>query len=147
LLEKARARGVDVVLPVDLVVASGPDATAGVTVNSGAVPDGTMALDVGPATVAAFAGHIARAKTIFWNGPLGLFENSAFAAGTFGVARALAESPGFSVVGGGDSAAAVRQAGAGVAEKIGFISTGGGAALELLEGKRLPGVEALRGRS
>jgi phosphoglycerate kinase len=147
LLEKARARGVDVVLPVDLVVASGPDATVGETVSSGAVPDGTMALDIGPATVAAFSGHIARAKTIFWNGPLGLFENPVFASGTFGVARALAESPGFSIVGGGDSAAAVRQAGAGVAEKIGFISTGGGAALELLEGKRLPGVEALRGRS
>ena len=147
LLEKARARGVDVVLPVDLVVARGPDATAGETVSSNAVPDGAMALDIGPATVAAFAGHVARAKTVFWNGPLGLFENPAFTAGTFGVARALAESRAFSVVGGGDSAAAVRQAGEGVAEKIGFISTGGGAALELLEGKRLPGVEALRGRS
>jgi phosphoglycerate kinase len=147
LLEKARNRGVEVVLPVDLVVAPTPEAESGQSVGVGSVPEDTMALDIGPDTVRAIATHVAGAKTIFWNGPLGLFENPAFSAGTFGIARALAEASGFSVVGGGDSAAAVRQAGAGIAQKIGFISTGGGAALELLEGKRLPGVEALRSRA
>ena len=114
------------------------------TVSVAAVPDGTMALDIGPATLDAFKKHVLGAKTVFWNGPLGLFENQAFAAGTNGMARALAEAPGFTVVGGGDSAAALRQAGDGLVERISFVSTGGGAALELLEGKNLPGVEALR---
>jgi phosphoglycerate kinase len=104
-----------------------------------------MALDVGQKTTELFASRIAKAKTVFWNGPMGLFENAPFASGTFAVARALTESRAFTVVGGGDSAAAIRAAGAGIAEKIGFISTGGGASLELLEGKKLPGVEALRG--
>jgi phosphoglycerate kinase len=111
------------------------------------MPSDTLALDIGPQTVEAIGSHARRARTIFWNGPMGLFENPAFSAGTFGVARALAAADGFSIVGGGDSAAAVRLAGEGIAEKIGFISTGGGAALELLEGKRLPGVEALRSRT
>ncbi len=144
LLEKARDRGVDVVLPSDVVVGSGTDAASGTTVSVAAVPDGTMALDIGPATLDAFKKHVLGAKTVFWNGPLGLFENQAFAAGTNGMARALAEAPGFTVVGGGDSAAALRQAGDGLVERISFVSTGGGAALELLEGKNLPGVEALR---
>ena len=103
-----------------------------------------MALDVGPDTVKAFAARVAKAKTIFWNGPMGLFENAAFAAGTNGVAQALAQGSGFSVVGGGDSVAAIDAAGEAVRSKIGFISTGGGASLELIEGKKLPGVEALR---
>jgi phosphoglycerate kinase len=144
LLEKALASGVDVLLPSDVVVAEGLEATSGERVPVSGVPDGKMALDVGPDTVKTFGERIKRAKTVFWNGPMGLFENSAFASGTLGIGRALAESPGFSVVGGGDSAAAVKTAGAEIASKIGFISTGGGAALELIEGKKLPGLEALR---
>lgn len=144
LLEKARDKGIEIVLPSDVVVASGTDATAGTTIGVGSVPDGTMALDIGPATLDAFKKHVLGAKTVFWNGPMGLFENPAFAAGTSGMARALAEAPGFTVVGGGDSAAALRQAGDGLEAKIRFVSTGGGAALELLEGQKLPGVEALR---
>lgn len=144
LLEKARDKGIEIVLPSDVVVASGTDATSGTTIGVGSVPDGTMALDIGPATLDAFKKHVLGAKTVFWNGPMGLFENPAFAAGTSGMARALAEAPGFTVVGGGDSAAALRQAGDGLEAKIRFVSTGGGAALELLEGQKLPGVEALR---
>jgi phosphoglycerate kinase len=145
LVEQAKARGVDFVLPTDLVVASSVEATSGRTVPANSVPAGEMALDVGPGTVKAIASRIAKAKTIFWNGPMGLFENAAFAAGTTGVAQALAQSAGFSVVGGGDSVAAIDAAGEEVRAKIGFISTGGGASLELIEGKKLPGVEALRG--
>jgi phosphoglycerate kinase len=144
LLEKARDKGVDILLPSDVVVGPGTDASAGTIVAVGSVPDGQMALDVGPATIEAFKLKVLAAKTVFWNGPMGLFENSAFAAGTNGMARALAETSGFTVVGGGDSAAALRQAGDDLVSKISFVSTGGGAALELLEGKKLPGVEALR---
>lgn len=144
LLEKAEAKGVEILLPSDLVVGEGLEAKTGRTVSATSVPDGTMALDVGPDTVAAFAARVSKAKTVFWNGPMGLFENPAFSSGTMGLARAMADAPGFTVVGGGDSAAAIRQAGEEVEKKIRFISTGGGAALELLEGKKLPGVEALR---
>lgn len=104
-----------------------------------------MMLDVGPKTVGAFTKRIERAKTVFWNGPMGLFEKAPFSAGTFGVARALAVSPAFTVVGGGDSAAAVHAAGEDIAKGIKHISTGGGASLELIEGKKLPGIEVLRG--
>jgi phosphoglycerate kinase len=103
-----------------------------------------MALDIGPASVKAFAARFADAKTVFWNGPMGLFERPAFAEGTFGVARAIANSSAFTVVGGGDSAAAVYAAGGDIASKMKHISTGGGAALELIEGKKLPGIEVLR---
>jgi len=144
LLENARERGVDVLLPIDVVVATSFEASEGTIVRANEVPDAHMALDVGPETVRAFAARIQSAKTILWNGPMGLFENSAFAAGTLGVARALADAPGFSVVGGGDSAAAVRGAGEEIRSRISFISTGGGASLELIEGKKLPGIEALR---
>lgn len=145
LLEQARDRRVRFVLPTDVVVAEDKDATDGRTVSVRSVPERHMALDVGPETIKAFAAEIAKAKTVFWNGPMGLFENSAFASGSIGLARALAEAKAFTVVGGGDSVAAVAAAGPGVAEGISFISTGGGASLELIEGLKLPGVEALRG--
>jgi phosphoglycerate kinase len=144
LIEQAKARGVDFVLPTDVVVAASSDATSGTVVRANAVPASEMALDIGPDSVQAIAARIAKAKTIFWNGPMGLFENKAFATGTNGVAQALAQGSGFSVVGGGDSVAAIDAAGEAVRSKIGFISTGGGASLELIEGKKLPGVEALR---
>ncbi|HMJ15943.1 MAG TPA: phosphoglycerate kinase [Polyangiaceae bacterium] len=144
LLDRARDLGVDMLLPTDVVAASSLDASEGTIVSAGAMPDGTMALDIGPESVKAFAARIQNAKTVFWNGPMGLFETPGFAAGTLGIAQALARSPGFTVVGGGDSAAAVRNAGTDLVEKISFISTGGGASLELIEGKKLPGIEALR---
>jgi phosphoglycerate kinase len=144
LLEKAEKKGVSVLLPTDVVVADSLEATSGSTVSAKSVPQGQMALDVGPETVKAFSSKIAQAKTVFWNGPMGLFENKPFSAGTFGVAEAMASAAGFTVVGGGDSAAAIRAAGGDIAARINFISTGGGASLELLEGKVLPGVEALR---
>jgi len=144
LLEKARDRKVDLLLPRDVVVAPSIDATEGKVVGVDAIPEGHTALDIGPATVAAYAARIKSAKTVFWNGPMGLFENPAFAAGTMGIARALAQSIGFTVVGGGDSVAAINAAGPELASKIGFISTGGGASLEFIEGKVLPGVAALR---
>jgi phosphoglycerate kinase len=144
LLDKARDRGVELLLPVDVVVAASTGASAGETVSVGGVPTGMMALDIGPATVKTFAARFASARTIFWNGPMGLFERAPFAAGTFGVAAAIADSGAFTVVGGGDSAAAVHAAGPHVAEKMKHISTGGGASLELIEGRKLPGIEVLR---
>jgi phosphoglycerate kinase len=144
IMEKAQSKGVELLLPVDVVVAPGIEAPSGQIVGVDDVPASTMALDIGPRSVAEFAQRFAAAKTIFWNGPMGLFEKAPFAAGTFGVARAMTESGAFTVVGGGDSAAAVRAAGGGLAEKMGHISTGGGASLELIEGKKLPGIEVLR---
>jgi phosphoglycerate kinase len=143
IVEKAESRGVKLVLPVDVKVAESLDATTGTVVKASAVPEGTMALDVGPETVGLIKAELAKAKTVFWNGPMGLFETAAFADGTLDVARALAAIDGFTVVGGGDSAAAVKVAGAEVAAKIDHISTGGGASLELIEGKKLPGVAVL----
>ena len=145
LLEQARDRGVRLLLPTDVVVAEDKDASAGEVVNVRSIPERHMALDIGPASIKAIAAQLANAKTVFWNGPMGLFENPAFAAGSIGVAQALADSAAFTVVGGGDSVAAVAAAGPGVVEKISFISTGGGASLEMIEGLKLPGVEALRG--
>jgi phosphoglycerate kinase len=144
LLDKARDKGVEVLLPSDVVVAKSLDATSGRQTEIALLTDGEMALDIGPKTRREFAARIEKAKTVFWNGPMGLFENAPFAEGTFAVAKALTDSRAFSIVGGGDSAAAIRAAGEDVAKKIGFISTGGGASLELIEGKKLPGVEALR---
>ena len=132
----------DVVLPIDVVAASSfaEDAETQVTPFD-SLPDGTLGLDVGPDTRTLFAQRIAGAKTVFWNGPMGVFEWPAFAEGTFAVARAVADCDGFTVVGGGDSVRAVHEAG--VADRISWISTGGGASLELLEGKELPGVAAI----
>ncbi|MBX3264965.1 MAG: phosphoglycerate kinase [Labilithrix sp.] len=144
ILEKAREKKVELVLPVDVVVAQSVGASEGRTVGVGEVPEGHMALDIGPKSAAEFAKHVAKAKTVFWNGPMGLFEKEPFAGGTFAVARAMASSPAFTVVGGGDSAAAVKEAGPEVAAKMKHISTGGGASLELIEGKKLPGIEVLR---
>jgi phosphoglycerate kinase len=141
-LGRARSLGVPVRLPVDLVVATGPDSADGVrTVGVREIPDGLMGLDIGPLTVAQFGAALQGAKTVVWNGPLGVFEKPAFAEGTLGMARAVAGCGAFSVIGGGDTIAAVRQAG--VADRIGYISTAGGAFLEFLEGRELPGVTAL----
>jgi len=144
IMDKARNRGVNVLLPVDVLVANGLDSNVGSEVSVDAIPDGTMALDIGSKTIELFGKEIARAKTIFWNGPMGLFESAPFSRGTFEIARQMSRSEGFTVIGGGDSAAAVRKAGDDVAKGISHISTGGGASLELIEGRKLPGVEALR---
>jgi phosphoglycerate kinase len=144
ILEKAEAKKVEVLLPIDAVVAESVDAKEGKAVLVQQVPNKHMILDIGPRTVDLFAKKLAGAKTVFWNGPMGLFEKEPFSAGTFGVARALADSRAFTVIGGGDSAAAVHAAGEDVARKISHISTGGGASLELIEGKKLPGIEVLR---
>ena len=134
--------GGEIVLPVDIVVADrfAADSETRV-VPADAIPDGWMGLDIGPRTAADYAATLGRARTIFWNGPMGVFEMAPFAAGTLAVANATADSPAVSVVGGGDSLAAVNQAG--VADRISHVSTGGGAALELIEGRTLPGVAAL----
>jgi phosphoglycerate kinase len=132
----------EAVLPKDVVAASSFDANAETQVTPfDSLPEGWLGLDVGPETREDFARRIADARTVFWNGPMGVFEWPKFAEGTFAVARALAESDGFTVVGGGDSVRAVHDAG--VADRISWISTGGGASLELLEGKELPGVAAI----
>ena len=144
LISKADTAGVDLLLPVDVVCGASLDATEGTTVDVADVPHGQMALDIGPKTVTRFKQAIAGARTIFWNGPMGLFEQKTFATGTLGVALAMSQAKGFTVVGGGDSAAAVNQAGEEVAQAFDHISTGGGASLEFVEGKKLPGIEALR---
>jgi len=145
LLEKAQTRKVDVGLPVDVVVAASIEASEGRIVDVREIPEGTMALDIGPRTTEEFAKRFVNAKTVFWNGPMGLFEKAPFSAGSAGVAQAMAASSAFTVVGGGDSAAAVHAAGENAAKRIKHISTGGGASLELIEGKKLPGIEVLRG--
>ena len=141
ILAKGRALGVPILLPVDVVVASSVTAETGQVVPVAAVPNDAMILDIGPATVTAFAERIAGAGTVFWNGPMGVAERPAFARGTLGVARAVAACDGFTVVGGGDSIAALEATG--LADAVSFVSTGGGASLELLEGRSLPGIAAL----
>ncbi len=142
-LRRAEAEGKQILLPTDVVVAANPSAgdTARV-VPVEAMPPGEMGLDIGPDSARAFASALADAKTVFWNGPMGVFEQAAFADGTRAVAQAMTEVDGLTVVGGGDSAAAVRQLGFAEAA-FGHISTGGGASLEYLEGKTLPGIEIL----
>jgi phosphoglycerate kinase len=141
--QRVLADGADKVrLPVDLVCGEAFDAETPVTEVDGVdVPDGLMGLDVGPRTVAAYGEIIAAAGTVFWNGPMGAFELAPFAAGTRAVAESVAAAPGTTVVGGGDSAAALRQFG--LEDQVTHLSTGGGASLELIEGKTLPGVEVL----
>ncbi|MGZ5417809.1 MAG: phosphoglycerate kinase, partial [Nocardioides sp.] len=142
-LQRATDSGVEIVLPTDIVVAPAFAADAPATVvPADAMPADQMGLDIGPDSGKAFAAALADAKTVFWNGPMGVFEFDAFAGGTRAVAQALTEIDGLSVVGGGDSAAAVRQLGFDEAA-FGHISTGGGASLEYLEGKPLPGIDIL----
>ncbi len=142
MLEKAKAKGVKLLLPIDNVCAAefSPDAEP-VTFKSGEIPENMQGLDIGPETVKLYAAEIANAGTVVWNGPMGVFEFAKFANGTIEVAKALAASECISVIGGGDSAAAVTQFG--LADQITHISTGGGASLEFLEGKALPGVVCL----
>jgi phosphoglycerate kinase len=143
LIARAQELGVTLLLPTDFIVAPTFAADATPTlVSAHAIPADQMGLDIGPVSAAAFATAIKGAKTVFWNGPMGVFEFPAFASGTQTVAQALTEVEGFSVVGGGDSAAAIRKLGF-ADSAFGYISTGGGASLEYLEGKILPGLEAL----
>jgi len=143
LLLKAKTRGVEILLPTDHVIVQEIDGESPKrTVMTGEVPAGWMAVDIGPETSALFAERIAEARTLFWNGPMGIFEIDAFATGTQAVAQSVGHSSATSVVGGGDSVAAVRKAG--IVPFISHVSTGGGASLELLEGRVLPGVEALQ---
>ncbi|MFM7598118.1 MAG: phosphoglycerate kinase [Actinomycetota bacterium] len=143
ILADARVRGVEIVLPLDVVIAKEISADAETeVVEASAIPAGWKGLDIGPATVAAFAGDLAHARTIVWNGPMGVFEVAPFAEGTRGVAAAMAGSAAFTVVGGGDSAAAIRKLGLDEST-FNHISTGGGASLELLEGRTLPGLAVL----
>jgi phosphoglycerate kinase len=141
-LRKAESRGVAVHLPIDVVCAASFDDTGGTPVRVEVMPATHMALDIGPETARGFADQVARARTIFWNGPMGVFEKPRFAEGTLAIARAVADNRrAFSVVGGGDSVAAINQAG--VADKVSHVSTGGGASLEFVQGITLPGIAAL----
>jgi phosphoglycerate kinase len=141
-LERAKAADCELMLPVDLVLGESFDAaTDRRQVDDVEVPEGWMGLDIGPKTAQAYAEAVSSAGTVLWNGPMGAFELEPFAAGTRTVAEAVAAAPGTTVVGGGDSVAALQRFGLG--EKVDWLSTGGGASLELLEGKKLPGVEAL----
>jgi len=141
IVDKARARKVDLLLPVDHVCGAEPKETGQrVVVADRAIPDGLMGLDIGPRTLDVYRQRILAAGTVFWNGPMGLFEQKPWAEGTFGVAKAMAESKAVTVVGGGDSAAAVEEAK--LVDKMKHVSTGGGASLEFIEGRELPGVKA-----
>ena len=147
-IAKAAEKGIELVIPVDTMVADAFPGKDNPTperkvVPSGEIPDGWMGLDIGPETISLFMSKVADARTVVWNGPMGVFEVPEFATGTLEVAKAIAGSEAFSVIGGGDSAAAVRQLG--LEDGFSHISTGGGASLELLEGKTLPGLAVLEG--
>lgn len=143
LVAKAKAKGVNLLLPVDVVAAEAFAADASfVVVDINAIPAGSMGLDIGPVTAANFTKAILGAKTVIWNGPMGVFEMAAFAKGTEAVAKAMSDSDAITIIGGGDSAAAVKILG--YEEGMSHISTGGGASLEFLEGKKLPGIEILQ---
>lgn len=139
-IDQAESKGTRIVLPTDVRVATSLD-DAPKVVGTDSIGEDQAIFDIGPETEQRYAAEIAKANTIFWNGPMGVFEREAYSSGTFAIARAVAESDATSVVGGGDSIAAITQAG--VTDAISHISTGGGASLELLEGKQLPGVSAL----
>ena len=142
LIEMAKSKGVKLLLPVDHVVAadiSGEGASR--VVDAEGIPDGMMGVDIGPRTGELFSDSIKGAATVVWNGPMGVFEVPAYSKGTFAVAEAMAQSGAITIVGGGDSAAAVEKLG--FADKVTHVSTGGGASLEFLEGKTLPGIAAL----
>ena len=141
LLRTAADRKIPIFLPTDHAVADKAEEGSTATTVSGEIPEGKTGLDIGPETITTFAEEIAKARTVFWNGPMGMFEVKPFDAGTMAMARALAENKAVTVVGGGDSVAAVKRSG--VADAITHISTGGGASLEFLEGKTLPGLAAL----
>jgi phosphoglycerate kinase len=141
ILAKAQAAKVKLLLPIDNVIADKFDAAAQTKTVGEQIDDGWMALDIGPKSAQLFADEIRKAKTVVWNGPMGCFEMKPFAAGTLAIAKALAETKCLSIVGGGDSVSAVNKSG--LADKMTHISTGGGASLEFLEGKQLPGVVAL----
>jgi phosphoglycerate kinase len=143
LMDRAEKLGVKCLLPTDIVVAPEFAESAKPTlVSSDAIPNDQMGLDIGPESAKIFAAEIVKCKTVFWNGPMGVFEFANFSAGTKSIAQALTQVSGISVVGGGDSAAAVRKLGFSD-DAFGYISTGGGASLEYLEGKELPGLVAL----
>ncbi|MGI5861464.1 MAG: phosphoglycerate kinase [Myxococcales bacterium] len=143
-LEKAERLGVKLMLPVDHVGGDAPDESSKkVMINAQAIPDDLMGLDIGPTTIGQYREQILGARTVFWNGPMGLFEVEKFAEGTRAIAQALADSKATTIVGGGDSAAAIEQMG--FADKVSHVSTGGGASLELIEGIQLPGIKALEG--
>ena len=144
-LNEAASAGTDLLLPVDVTIAAAFDAPeTAKTADVDAIDDGWMALDIGPKTIALAEEKIRAAKTVIWNGPMGVFEQDAFAAGTNALAKAVATSEAYSVVGGGDSVAAVKKSG--MADKISHISTGGGASLEFMEGRLLPGLSVLEER-
>jgi phosphoglycerate kinase len=141
-LDTARRQDRAVFLPTDVVIAQKPESGAETrVVSAGSVPQGWMIVDIGPETTTLYGERLCAAGTVVWNGPMGIFEIDGFARGTREIARILAESPAESIVGGGDSVAAVEQMG--VADRMDHISTGGGASLEFLEGRELPGVAAL----
>lgn len=141
-LERAKTKGIPILLPVDHIIAQSLDANAPTQITEGIdIPEGWMGVDIGPKTADLFSKSLEKAKTIFWNGPLGVYEIDKFAQGTYSVARAVASMKGVKIVGGGDSVSAIIHAG--LESKITHISTGGGASLEFIEGKKLPGLKAL----
>jgi len=141
MIEKAKAKGKTLLLPVDNIAADKFAADANTQVVGNEIPDGWMALDIGPQTTALYSEAVKSARTVLWNGPMGCFEMPQFASGTFGICQAVADSDSVSIIGGGDSVSAVNKSG--LADRMSHISTGGGASLEFLEGKTLPGVAAL----
>ncbi|MCM8525328.1 MAG: phosphoglycerate kinase, partial [Lentisphaeraceae bacterium] len=141
LLEKAKAKGVELLLPEDTVIADDFSASANTEVTTGDIPSGWEGIDIGPASVETFKAAIADAKVVVWNGPMGVFEIEPFSHGTRGLADAVASLSCTTIIGGGDTATAIAQFG--LDDKVSHVSTGGGASLELLEGKVLPGVACL----